>query len=221
MTDINAHLRDSAARMGIQLRPENEPLLLQWLQAILEENTRVNLTALRTPEAALEGLLADSLAFELHLREHPLPRGAVVADCGSGGGFPGVVAALLHPEWIVHLVDSRAKKLKAVERALAQLPHANLRFDAERMEALALGALGRRLDLVLSRAVGSVAHVLELCHPCMKPGAVMLLWKSDPLDAEEEAGGRAAAQRFRYEWLPSIRYTSFKPSQLVRLRRIP
>lgn len=221
MTDINAQFRDHAARIGVSLRPETEALLLRWLHAVLDENTRVNLTALRTPETALDGLLIDSLALELHLNEHPLPGGACIADCGSGGGFPGVVAALLHPDWTVHLVESRAKKLKAVERAVADLPHANLRFDAERMEALALGTLSRSLDLVLSRAVGTIAHVLELCHATMKPGAVLLLWKSDPLEAEEESAGRAAALRFRFEWLPPIHYTSFKPSQLVRLRRTP
>lgn len=221
MTDINAQFRDSAARMGVTLAAEQATLLLAWLHAMLDENTRVNLTALRTPEAAINGLLLDSLAFELHLREHPLPPNACIADCGSGGGFPGVVVALLHSEWTIHLVEGRAKKLHAVKRALALLPHGNLRFDAERMEALALGTLSRQLDLVLSRAVGSVAHVLELCHPTMKPGAVLLLWKSDPLEAEEEAGGRAAAIRFGFEWLTPIPYVSFKPNLLVRLRRKP
>jgi 16S rRNA (guanine527-N7)-methyltransferase len=219
MTNINSRFLESSARMGLSPSPEQAAMLLRWLEAVLDENTRVNLTALRTLDAALDGLLLDSLALELHLREVPVPAGAVFCDCGSGGGFPGVVAALMHPECTVHLVESRAKKLLAVQRALGDLPQANMRFAAERMETLAAGPLRQRVDLMLSRAVGSVAHVLSLCHSALKPGGVLVLWKSDPLSPEELHMAELEAKRLGYETLAPLRYVSFKPSQLVRLRK--
>lgn len=51
----------------------------------------------------------------------PFPPGSSILDVGTGGGFPGIPLAILHPDCTFMLIDSMAKKVlvtKAVAQAL-------------------------------------------------------------------------------------------------------
>ncbi|MSR73873.1 MAG: 16S rRNA (guanine(527)-N(7))-methyltransferase RsmG [Planctomycetes bacterium] len=212
-------LSTAASHFGVDLTPSKVEQLQRYVRAILAESIVTNVTAVRTEEDAVERLVLDALAIGHHLRELPLPAKAVVADYGSGGGFPGVVLALVWPEWSVHLVESRGRKLEAVRRALEGLNENNIHLQPVRMEALALGQLKGRCDAITCRAVGPLKEVLHVAAPALKLSGVLIVWKSATVDEGEmkEAVARAPAERC--EFLQPIPYTSFKPSQLIRFRR--
>ena len=108
-------LQDLATQAGAQVSVEACASLLAYLEAMLEENQRINLTAVREREAAVIFHGLDSLAMAALPREQDP---AMALDIGTGNGFPGVAIACLFPGAQVLLMDRTLKKLKAIERAL-------------------------------------------------------------------------------------------------------
>jgi 16S rRNA (guanine527-N7)-methyltransferase len=214
-------LISEAGRMGVALDRERALALLSYRDALLQENSRVNLTGVRDPAEAVTRLLVDSLALGLHLKELDADgRRLRVADLGSGGGLPGMVAALAFPQLELHLIESRQRKWEA----LLRLRHVcklkdRVHVHGQRMATLE-GERGR-FDLITARAVAALPDLLKECHSFLVPGSgILVAWKSDPPDPSEmEAGARIAA-RLGMEALKALPYHSFKPCTLVRFRRL-
>ena len=102
-------------------------------------------------------------------------------DIGSGGGFPGLPLAVAMPAQRAELVDSIAKKASFLEAAAA-LAAAQTGIDitavAERAEDLADEPDQREAwDLVVARAVGSVAECAELGLPLARRNGHVVMWK--------------------------------------------
>ena len=73
-------------------------------------------SAVRDPAAAVDVHLADSLVA-LELEE--VRRARMVADVGSGAGFPGLPLAIALPQARLALVESNARRASFLERAVA------------------------------------------------------------------------------------------------------
>lgn len=153
-------------------------LMLAWNEAI-------NLTAIIDPAAIARRHVADSLAAVPVLRDGP---SELLVDIGSGAGFPGLPLAVVHP-WHVSLADSVGKKaafLRAAATAMDLGDRVSVRNA--RAETLERGTW----DIVTARAVGSVADLVEIGLPLLRPGGRLVVWKRGDLADELAAGGRAA-----------------------------
>ncbi|HED66502.1 MAG TPA: hypothetical protein ENJ09_13230, partial [Planctomycetes bacterium] len=133
--------RTMAAEIGAEVPAEGAERLLAYLDAMLEENRNVNLTAVRDPEAAVVFHALDSVAIACVEFDRP-PR--EVLDLGTGNGFPGVAVACLLPDAHVLLMDRTLKKLKAIERALGRAGFEAGRFDTVQMDAAEAPGRGYR-----------------------------------------------------------------------------
>ncbi|MGB3606851.1 16S rRNA (guanine(527)-N(7))-methyltransferase RsmG [Psychroserpens sp.] len=74
-----------------------------------------------------------------------------ILDVGTGGGFPGIPLAILHPESQFHLVDSIAKKLKVVDDVVEGLGLTNVKTTHSRVEDI-----NEQFDFIISRAVAAM-----------------------------------------------------------------
>lgn len=74
--------------------------------------------------------------------------GADVLDVGTGGGFPGIPLAIMHPETNFVLVDSIGKKIKVVNAVTESLGLKNVTGIHSRVEQI-----DQTFDFVVSRAV--------------------------------------------------------------------
>ncbi len=110
-------------------------LLVHW-------NRKINLTAIKTLEEAVERHYAESLFLGSHLPSGQLE----LADIGSGAGFPGVPVAVLRPDCAITLIESHQRKSVFLREASRGLP--NVRVIAQRAEVVE-----SRFDRVISRAV--------------------------------------------------------------------
>lgn len=81
----------------------------------------------------------------------PFKADAKILDVGTGGGFPGIPLAILHPESHFHLVDSIGKKIKVVEEVANGLTLENVKISNIRVEAIS-----ERYDFIVSRAVAQM-----------------------------------------------------------------
>lgn len=221
--DAVGRILAAAPELGFpDLPAERAARLLAHLEAVLEENARVNLVGPTDLEAALARHVLDGLAIGRHLQSAPLPAGASVADLGTGGGFPGVVLAIARPDLEVHLVEGRSRKTAAIARTLEGLglDHPPRIHTGRFHELFRSGAYPRGgFDLVLARAVARLPELVAEAAPSLAPGGHLVFWKSGRLDAEERASGAARARRRGLAVLDELSYEAAFEGRLVRYRR--
>ncbi|MEO5363896.1 MAG: 16S rRNA (guanine(527)-N(7))-methyltransferase RsmG [Magnetococcus sp. DMHC-8] len=107
-----------------------------------------------------------------------VPPQARVADLGSGGGVPGLVLAILFcPPQTIHLIESIQKKSRFLGQVVGELALQD-RVQVVARRAEQLGAAEKNsYDLVVSRALGSLAHGAALAAGLLRPGGAYLALK--------------------------------------------
>lgn len=158
--------------------PERSPaarqaLLDHYLDLLARWNRVYNLTALRDPAQMRSHHLADSESIVAPLERHAAGRPLKILDVGSGGGLPGVVLAIHHPEWQVTCVDTVAKKAGFIRQVALELGLSNLRAEHARVEHLAPAGA----DVVTSRAFASLADFCTWTRQHLAPTGVWLAMK--------------------------------------------
>lgn len=182
------------AETGLAVSEGQVAGLTRYLDLLQQWNATYNLTAVRERSAMLTQHLADCLAIVAPLRAHA-PGGRLL-DVGSGGGLPGVVIAVLLPEWQVICVDAVGKKMAFVRQVAGALPLPNLRAEHTRIEALKAAPF----DVITSRAFASLADFTQLTRRHLKPGGVWMAMKGKTPD-DELAALPAAVTVFHVEQL--------------------
>ena len=144
--------------------PELTANQLQQLDTIAstvwEWNQHINVISRKDP-LVMERHVLHSLGIAKVVR---FTEGATVLDVGTGGGFPGLPLAVLHPECQFLLCDSIGKKVRVVEAAAKAAGLTNVRALHARAEDVP-GAF----DFVVSRAVKRMAGFLEWVDDKIKP----------------------------------------------------
>ena len=154
--------------------------LLAYLDLLQKWNRAYNLSAVRDPQQMVYQHLLDCLAALPALDRHLQGREARILDVGSGAGLPGVVWALMRPNWAVCCVDAVAKKASFVRQVAGELALRNLQSEHARVEQLRLPLV----DLVVSRAFASLADFTALTRQHLSPGGCWLAMKGKVPDDE-------------------------------------
>lgn len=96
--------------------------LVTYLNELRTWNTRVNLTAARTAEEAVDLTLADALVLATHgANEAANEEPWTWVDVGAGAGAPGLILALLRRAWTVTLVEPRDKRVAFLRSIIGRL----------------------------------------------------------------------------------------------------
>jgi 16S rRNA (guanine527-N7)-methyltransferase len=146
-------------------------------------------TAVRDPRKVSDDHLADSLvALELEAVRSV----TVLADLGSGPGFPGLPLAIALPDARVDLVESSGSKCAFIGRAAAACSVGNARAVHARAESWQEG-LGAN-DVITARALAPLEVVVEYAGPLLRIGGSLVAWRGRRDTAAEQTAKRAAAQ---------------------------
>ena len=187
---------DLAALPGLASRLPADALdrLERYVELLLDANQHLNLTRIVEPADVARQHLLDALVA-LPILDELAPDLAV--DLGSGGGVPAIPLAIARPgvRWL--LVDSVARKARALERFVEALALTGVTVAAERAEDLGRDPRTReRADLVTARAVAPLPVLAELALPLLHVGGVLLAWKGPlaPEDPEARRGRTAAGE---------------------------
>lgn len=174
--------------------PEAEARLRAFAALAARWTARINLVAPSTVPRLWERHVLDSAQLL------PLaPEGARTwADLGAGGGFPGMVVAVLGGDALqVTLVESDARKCAFLRTAVRELGLAVAIVDRRAEEAEPLGA-----DVVSARALAPLSRLLPLAARHLAPGGTAILPKGRDWAAEVEVA-EAAGWRFALDPRPS------------------
>ncbi|SDR92505.1 16S rRNA m(7)G-527 methyltransferase [Formosa sp. Hel1_31_208] len=118
----------------------------QLLEALYKDwNLKINVVSRKDIDELYLRHVLHSLGIAKVIRFKPESR---ILDVGTGGGFPGIPLAILHPDCQFHLVDSIAKKLKVVDEVIEGLGLTNVKTTHSRVEEI-----DEQFDFIVSRAV--------------------------------------------------------------------
>jgi 16S rRNA (guanine527-N7)-methyltransferase len=109
-------------------------------------------------------------------------------DLGSGGGFPGIVVAILNQEaqaFQVTMVESDQRKCAFLRTAIRELGLTAL-VKTERIEQLD----GLKADILSARALADLTQLLDFTELHLNPDGIVLFpkgqnWRSEDSDAEK------------------------------------
>jgi 16S rRNA (guanine527-N7)-methyltransferase len=146
-----------------------------YIDILLRWNSRINLTAIRSPEEIVTRHFGESFFAARHLfpeRSHVAASGRpTVADVGSGAGFPGIPLKLWAPQISLTVIESNHKKatfLREVTRALTLT-------DVNILTARAETLTDASYDFVTLRAVERFETVLPVAARFVSPGGSLAL----------------------------------------------
>lgn len=152
-TDIRQQLIAGLEELGLSVETAQEQALLQFMQQLKRWNKTYNLTAIKSDEQMLSHHILDSLAVVRPLRKLLADYQDIsVLDVGSGGGLPGVVLAIMNPEWRITCIDAVEKKTSFITLVAGVLGLKNLSSKHTRIEKLIIDPV----ELVISRAFASL-----------------------------------------------------------------
>lgn len=187
-------IREFLERAGLDssLAPAFEALAVRTLAW----NKKINVTAIREPEAFMEHNVMDSLTL---VGASELEKSETVCDLGTGGGYPGLPLALVYPGKNFLLIDSAAKKLEVIRYIAEELAAENPAWalgnvallNARAEEAGREPDLRESFDLVLSRAVANLSVLAEYCLPLVRRGGSFIAYKTEA--ASDEIGSAKGA----------------------------
>ena len=155
--------------------------LEMFAQLVLDWNVRINLISRKDTESLRTHHIVHSLA---PLHYFVFTQGLTVLDLGTGGGFPGIPLAIACPNVRFHLVDSIAKKVRAVDDMVTQLQLRNVRVSCLRAEKLT-----DKYDLVVTRGVSELQKLWLWAAPLLNDKAAhkpsgLIAYKGFPFEEE-------------------------------------
>jgi 16S rRNA (guanine527-N7)-methyltransferase len=141
----------------------------QYLSMVREFSKKMNLVSKKDLPSLAERHLVDSLNA---LAAYEFPQGAIVADLGSGAGFPGIPIAIARPDLSITLIESRRLKCLFLEKVVSELALFNVIVVHSRWEKLS-----DKFDVILSRAVYPEPELLKIALLRLRPSGVLLYFE--------------------------------------------
>jgi 16S rRNA (guanine527-N7)-methyltransferase len=125
---------------------DNQILQFQKLQSLYEDwNAKINVISRKDIDELYTRHVLHSLGIAKIIEFRPVSK---IMDVGTGGGFPGIPLAILHPEVDFYLIDVIAKKIKVVNEVATGLGLKNVKAEQKRAELVK-----QEFDFIVSRAV--------------------------------------------------------------------
>jgi 16S rRNA (guanine527-N7)-methyltransferase len=192
--DRRRRLARRARRVNLSIPTELADAVLAYLELLALWNSKINLTALDDPDAAIDRLILEPLLAAKHV-----PEGASVIDIGSGGGSPAIPLKLAAPRIKLWMVESKTRKSAFLREAIRQLDLRESFVETRRYEELlSLPTLHESMDIVTIRAVRVESATLMGLQAFLRPGGSLFLFRGSgdggidyippPLKLEAEDG---------------------------------
>jgi len=150
--ELKTLLSRGAEALGIETTKTQEDSLALFLNNVLSENKKFNLTGIKDPKEATIKHLLDSLSLANNIE------GNTIMDVGSGAGFPGIPLAIIQPKNKFILVESKKKKAQFILEASQALALDNVLVIGKRSEEV---GPNHSADAIVSRALGSLNYFIE------------------------------------------------------------
>lgn len=161
-------------KLNIKITDKQLYMLEEFYNILVEENTKYNLTNITDKDMAYLKHFYDSLTIVkvINLNNQSL------CDIGTGAGFPGLVLKILFPNLEITLVEATEKRCKFLELVINKLDLKKINVVNERAEIYSQ-KVREYFDIVTSRAVAPLKHLLEYSIPLVKVDGYYIAMKGN------------------------------------------
>ena len=161
-------------QINIELTDIQLNQLDKYYHILVEENKKYNLTAITEEQEVYLKHFYDSITLIkiIELKNQYL------LDIGTGAGFPGLVLKIVFPNLKIDLLDSTNKKCMFLQQVIDTLELKNINVINARAEEYAKENK-EIYDIVTSRAVAPLKHLLEYSIPLVKINGNFIALKSN------------------------------------------
>lgn len=161
-------------KLGIDISVDTLSKLDEYYHILVEENNKYNLTAITEESQVYLKHFYDSLCIVkiIDLDNQYL------LDIGTGAGFPGLVLKIVFPNLKIDLLDSTNKKCMFLQMVIDKLKLKDINVINARAEEYAK-VNREKYDIVTSRAVAPLKHLLEYSIPTLKINGNFISLKSN------------------------------------------
>lgn len=189
-TQWGAIITEGAAMHGVSVSVEQTTAFAAHAQSLLLWNQRINLTRIVAADEVAIRHFVDSLALVPHLHGC-----RTIMDIGTGGGFPGMVVAVMMPESRVVMVDAVRKKISFLQYLIRMRGISNADAIHARAETVQhIQQFKRGVDAVVSRAFGDLPATLHVAAPLAGENTRIIAMRG-PRGASECADFMASSER--------------------------
>lgn len=165
---MEALLSDGLAQLGIELSPQQQRQLETYWSELAMWNGRYGLVNASGDELVIKHFL-DSLSAVSELKNMTF---STACDVGSGGGFPGLVLAVIFPDKKFTLIERSGKKALFLANTAVMMHASNVEVRSEDAELVK-----EQFDLVLFRALGQFTQYFPTLYRLTADGGHLFAFK--------------------------------------------
>jgi 16S rRNA (guanine527-N7)-methyltransferase len=185
-------LRVGAAALGVAIDSHAEARFAAYADLLGLWSERVNLVACRSAVELVERHFLDSLAVE-----PLLPADGVIADLGTGAGFPGVPLAIADSRRAMILVEARRRRASFLREVRRALNLDNVTVLEQRAESLPT-AYEHQTGCVVTRAVWSDGRIFAIAASWLRSDGELIWTRTDSLPATVDTSPFRRARSVAY-----------------------
>lgn len=175
-------MKSSLNEVGRLFSTEEYDKFMRYMELLKEWNKKVNLTAITEDQEIITKHFIDSLKT---FKFRPLEDAESIIDVGTGAGFPGLPIKIVNPLIKLTLLDSLNKRLNFLKEVVTELKLEDVKFVHARAEDGGRNPELREMyDVAVSRAVGNMTLLSELCLPYVKVGGYFIALKGPTVEEE-------------------------------------
>lgn len=147
-------LEDGIKELGLECSSSQLELINDYIDEVMLFNPKYGLVNAEGDTFIIKHIL-DSLSGVNPIKELA-PKS--IADVGSGGGFPGILLAIMFPETEFHLIERSGKRCNFLRNAVLTLGLKNVHVRESAVEKIE-----ERFDLVTFRAFTPMEKPITTC----------------------------------------------------------
>jgi len=186
--ELSKIIKEEFNSMDINLSKDQITMINKYIDFLIKENQKYNLTSITEPKEVIKLHFLDS-ASVFQLKDI---NGKVI-DIGTGAGFPGFVFKIINNDIDLTLLEASLKKANFLKMLQVELDlYKKIEVLHDRAEDLGQNKLYRsKYDIVTSRAVAPLNILLEYTVPFCKSEGSILLFKGPSYKKELDEGKNA------------------------------
>lgn len=147
----------------------------KYLDLIIQENQKYNITAITSNQGIISDHFYDSLSLQNFVEMDKI---SAMADIGSGAGFPGVPLAILNDHIMFHLVEVTTKKAQFLTMVAEALELKNITIHTDDWRTF-LRKFHEPIDIFTARASLQLKELFRIFKPSSQyQQSLLVYWAS-------------------------------------------